>query len=175
LFRSGGGGQTSQSRGFLSARGSLSHDRRTNTLLVIDIPQRVEEIKRLVETLDKPVDQVVIESRIVIANESFARDLGARFGVRGVKDRLVGSESLDSNNTLVNSMIEAATDPDVTPTWGPYNQGLNSDFSIRDLNPGSIAFTILGNTIDWDLELQALQTEQRGEVVSNPRVVTSNQ
>ena len=171
----GGGGQTSQSRGFLSSRGSLSHDRRTNTLLVIDIPQRVDEIKRLVETLDKPVDQVVIESRIVIANESFARDLGARFGVRGVKDRLIGSGSLDSNTELVNSMIAASSDPNVTPTWGDLNETLNSNFSIRDLNPGSIAFTILGNTIDWDLELQALQTEQRGEVVSNPRVVTSNQ
>ena len=165
------GSQGQQSRGFLSMRGSLSHDRRTNTLLVIDIPQRVEEIKRLVETLDKPVDQVVIESRIVIANESFARDLGARFGVRGVKDRLVTSGSLDANNSLVNSVLNG----DTPPTWGPYNQALNNDFSIRDLNPGSIAFTILGNTIDWDLELQALQEESRGEVVSNPRVVTSNQ
>ena len=72
----GGGGQNQQeSRGFLSRRGSLSFDRRTNTLLVIDIPQRVGAIKRLVTMLDKPVDQVVIEARIVIANESFARDL----------------------------------------------------------------------------------------------------
>src|SRR5690606_29186050 len=166
----GGGGQTSQSRGFLSSRGSLSHDRRTNTLLVIDIPQRVDEIKRLVETLDKPVDQVVIEARIVIANESFARDLGARFGVRGVKDRLIGSGSLDANHTLIESAIGAA--PGDVLTWG--ENALNSDFSIRNLNPGSIAFTILGNTIDWDMELQALQQEKRGEVVSNPRVVTSN-
>jgi type IV pilus assembly protein PilQ len=166
----GVGGQGGTSRGFLSSRGSLSFDRRTNTLLVIDIPQRVGEIQRLVDTLDKPVDQVVIESRIVIANESFARDLGARFGVRGVKDRLVTSGSLESNNTLVNSIIAGDE-----PTWGPFDEGLNSDFNIRNLNPGSIAFTILGNTIDWDLELQALQREQRGEVVSNPRVVTSNQ
>ncbi|MBJ6981457.1 type IV pilus secretin PilQ [Luteimonas sp. MC1572] len=173
----GGGGQaSSSSRGFLSSRGSLSFDRRTNTLLVIDIPQRVEEIKRLVATLDKPVDQVVIESRIVIANESFARDLGARFGVRAVKDRLISSGSLDSNTELVNSTIAAIRDPDGDPpTWGDLGQALNSDFNINSLNPASIAFTILGNTIDWDFELQALQEEQRGEVVSNPRVVTSNQ
>ena len=169
-----GGNQGASSRGFLSSRGSLSFDRRTNTLLVIDIPNRVEEIQRLVDELDKPVDQVVIESRIVIANESFARDLGARFGVRGVKDRLVTSGSLDSNNTLVNSLIDADRSGS-DANLGPYNRGLNNDFSIRNLNPGSIAFTILGNTIDWDLELQALQQEQRGEVVSNPRVVTSNQ
>src|SRR5690606_15159087 len=124
LFRSGGGGQTSQSRGFLSSRGSLSHDRRTNTLLVIDIPQRVEEIQRLVETLDKPVDQVVIEARIVIANESFARDLGARFGVRGVKDRLIGSGSIDANQGLIESAANAS--PGDLLTWG--DNALNNDF-----------------------------------------------
>ncbi|WP_133000507.1 type IV pilus secretin PilQ [Luteimonas arsenica] len=170
----GQGGQGRQSRGFLSQRGSLSHDRRTNTLLVIDIPQRVDEIKRLVETLDKPVDQVVIESRIVIANESFARDLGARFGVRAAKDRFITSGSLESNRNLVNTTLDAI-DGNGRPSWGTIGQSLNNNFTISDLNPGSIAFTILGNTIDWDLELQALQQESRGEVVSNPRVVTSNQ
>ncbi|GHD73957.1 fimbrial protein [Luteimonas padinae] len=167
----GGGGQGASSRGFLSSRGSLSFDRRTNTLLVIDIPGRVDEIQRLVDELDKPVDQVVIESRIVIANESFARDLGARFGVRGVKDRVIGSGSIDANHGLIESAADA--EPGDLLKWGA--NSLNNDFSIRNLNPGSIAFTILGNTIDWDLELQALQQEQRGEVVSNPRVVTSNQ
>ncbi|MEN1929120.1 type IV pilus secretin PilQ [Luteimonas sp. MJ250] len=168
----GGGGQANSSRGFLSPRGSLSFDRRTNTLLVIDIPDRVQEIQNLVDELDKPVDQVVIESRIVIANESFARDLGARFGVRGVKDRVIGSGSLDANHKLIESAADA--EPGDLLSWG--SEGvLNNDFSIRNLNPGSIAFTILGNTIDWDLELQALQQEQRGEIVSNPRVVTSNQ
>ena len=167
-------GQGQQSRGFLSQRGSLSHDRRTNTLLVIDIPQRVAEIRRLVETLDKPVDQVVIESRIVIANESFARDLGSRFGVRGVKDRVIGSGSLDSNHELIRTTLDSVGG-NGRPSWGQVGDALNADFNISDLNPGSIAFTILGNTIDWDLELQALQQESRGEVVSNPRVVTSNQ
>ncbi|WP_425481492.1 type IV pilus secretin PilQ [Luteimonas suaedae] len=167
----GGGGGASNNRGFLSSRGSLSFDRRTNTLLAIDIPQRVAEIKRLVMMLDKPVDQVIIEARIVIANESFARDLGARFGVRGVKDRLIASGSIDANQGLIKNAAEA--EPGDFVAWG--DNALNNDFSIRNLNPGSIAFTILGNTIDWDLELQALQQEQRGEVISNPRIVTSNQ
>ena len=127
-----GGQQGRQSRGFLSARGSLSHDRRTNTLLVIDIPQRVEEIKRLVGTLDKPVDQVVIEARIVIANESFARDLGARFGVRGVKDRVIGSGSIDANQNLIESAIGAQ--PGDALDWG--DNALNTNFSIANLNPG---------------------------------------
>ncbi|TYT25793.1 type IV pilus secretin PilQ [Luteimonas viscosa] len=155
---SGGGGGGSQgqqeSRGFLSRRGSLSFDRRTNTLLVIDIPQRVSEIKRLVTMLDKPVDQVVIEARIVIATESFARDLGAKFGVSGSKDRASWGGELTGS--------------------GATSSGLN--FSApAGTGAGSLAFTILGNTIDWAVELSALQEEERGEVVSNPRIVTSNQ
>src|SRR3546814_3813458 len=83
----GGGGGSSgagqRSRGFLSSRGSISFDRRTNTLLVIDIPDSVANIKNLVMQLDRPVDQVVIEARIVIATEPFARELGAKFGING--------------------------------------------------------------------------------------------
>ncbi|MFL6587599.1 MAG: type IV pilus secretin PilQ [Luteimonas sp.] len=154
---SGGSGGASQQRGFLSSRGSLSFDRRTNTLLVIDIPNRVAEVKRLVNMLDKPVDQVVIEARIVIANESFARDLGARFGVSASKQRVNVGGALGT-----------------TEQGGALSPiGLNVDLPI-EAGP-SLAFTILGNTIDWAVELQALQTEQRGEVISNPRIVTSNQ
>ena len=154
---SGGGGSGSQSRdaGFLSSRGSLSFDRRTNTLLVIDIPQRVAEIRRLVTMLDKPVDQVVIEARIVIANESFARDLGARFGISATKERVSVGGGLGET---------------LTPG------GLNVSLPVA-LEGGAptLGFTILGRTIDWAVELQALQTEGRGEVISNPRIVTSNQ
>ena len=154
---SSGGGGASQQRGFLSSRGSISFDRRTNTLLVIDIPNRVSEIKRLVNMLDKPVDQVVIEARIVIANESFARDLGARFGVSANKQRVNVGGSLG-----------------VSEEGGPLAPGgLNVNLPI-EAGP-SLAFTILGNTVDWAVELQALQTEERGEVISNPRIVTSNQ
>ena len=98
---SGGGGASggaSQSRGFLSPRGSISFDRRTNTLLVIDIPQRVASIKDLVRQLDKPVDQVVIEARIVIANEQFARELGAKFGISGANNNVNFSGDLNTNH-----------------------------------------------------------------------------
>ncbi|RPD84440.1 type IV pilus secretin PilQ [Luteimonas sp. 100069] len=171
----GAGGGASQQRGFLSSRGSISFDRRTNTLLVIDIPNRVSEVKRLVNMLDKPVDQVVIEARIVIANDSFARDLGARFGVFGAKDRVISSGSLETNADYNNSRIPTPENPNPIPTWKDDVARRNVNFGIRDLNPAAVAFTILGNTINWELELQALQQEQRGEVISNPRIVTSNQ
>ncbi|TDK23299.1 type IV pilus secretin PilQ [Luteimonas aestuarii] len=159
----GGGSQQGQQRdqGFLSSRGSISFDRRTNTLLVIDIPQRVAEIQRLVTMLDKPVDQVVIEARIVIATESFARDIGARFGITGIKDRAVvsGSQLENTHNIRTGEWRF----PDALMYNNPVAGG------------GALALTILGNTIDWDVEISALQEEGRGEVVSNPRVVTSNQ
>lgn len=200
----GAGGQ--QNRGFLSPRGSISFDRRTNTLLVIDIPQRVSEIKRLVTLLDKPVDQVVIEGRIVIANESFARELGARFGVSGSKDNAYYSGSLESNATNRNNQVEAnnATVADqvrfetenaaydlcirgggtacVPPspaitTLPAIARGLMTNFPVSPAlgNAGALALSILNAGYLLDIELSALQVEGRGEVISNPRIVTSNQ
>ena len=164
-----GGGSGSNSRGFLSSRGSLSFDRRTNTLLVVDIPQRVAAIRELVQQLDKPVDQVVIEARIVIANESFARDIGARFGISGSSRRAVYSGSLDANAGYINSVIEGE------PEWN-LPGSLNFDNPAdRTLGAGALGLTILGNAINWNVEISALQQEGRGEVISNPRIITSNQ
>ncbi|NLG60581.1 MAG: type IV pilus secretin PilQ [Gammaproteobacteria bacterium] len=164
-----GGGSGSHSRGFLSSRGSLSFDRRTNTLLVIDIPQRVAGIRELVQQLDKPVDQVVIEARIVIANESFARDIGARFGVAGSSRRAVYSGSLDANAGYINSVIDGE------PEWNLGNSLNFSNPADRTLGAGALGLTILGNSINWNMEISALQQEGRGEVISNPRIITSNQ
>ena len=163
----GGASGSGNSRGFLSSRGSLSFDRRTNTLLVVDIPQRVATIRELVQQLDKPVDQVVIEARIVIANGSFARDIGARFGISGASRRAVYSGSLDANAGFINSVIDGE------PEWD-LPGSLNFD-NPAGLGAGSLGLTILGNAINWNVELSALQQEGRGEVISNPRIVTSNQ
>lgn len=157
---SGGGGQQFN-RGFLSPRGSISFDRRTNTLLVIDIPARVAEIRRLVGQLDKPVDQVLIEARIVIANEDFARELGAKFGIHGTKDHVRIGDSLSGGTPSLNN----GTSVNLPSTPGTVVTG----------NPATIALTFLNAGYGLDLELSALQEEGRGEVISNPRVVTSNQ
>jgi len=199
----GGGGGGQQSRGFLSSRGSLSFDRRTNTLLVIDIPARVGEIRRLVAQLDKPVDQVLIEAKIVIATEDFARELGAKFGINGVKDNVTFGNSIGNTTGTRNSIIEADSQynealrqnqidnaeraaqgqpllpPPLRPNFS-ISKGPNVDLgaavgSLITSNPASLAFTILNAGYYLDLELSAMQEEGRGEVISNPRVVTSNQ
>ena len=176
----GGGGGGQQSRGFLSPRGSISFDRRTNTLLVIDIPQRVASIKDLVRLLDKPVDQVVIEARIVIANESFARELGAKFGISGKNNNVYFNNTVANNVTTQNSYNSAANANSAVPPPNPLVQptltrGLNVNLPSTLAGAGSLALSILNGGYALDIELSALQTEGRGEVISNPRIVTSNQ
>lgn len=190
------GGQASASRGFLSSRGSISFDTRTNTLLVVDIPQRVASIKQLVMQLDKPVDQVLIEARIVIASESFARELGARFGVSGQEGDVITSGSHESNTNYVNDLATNAglqnnylrqlaeynelvlTDPNATRPKLPtlINPAFTNLLNVNlPTDPSSaLALTVLGN-VRLDLEINALQQEGRGEVISNPRIITSNQ
>ncbi len=176
----GGAGGTSQ-RGFLSPRGSISFDRRTNTLLVIDIPQRVAAIRDLVNKLDKPVDQVVIEARIVIANESFARELGAKFGVSGSKNDVYYNSNVANNISTQNSYADAnnknnnSSTPPSPPILPALTRGLNFNLPSTLAGAGSLALSILNAGYALDMELSALQTEGRGEIISNPRIVTSNQ
>jgi type IV pilus assembly protein PilQ len=193
----GGGGSTGSqgntSRGFVSPRGSVSFDERTNTLIVNDIPQKIEEIRELIALLDRPVQQVLIESRIVIANESFARDLGARFGISGAREDGEGNiiSTGGSSNALDRMNAEAIRnrysgrsrglpvyvepdtrgDPLVAP---PLGERLNFNLPVGTAGAGSFALAILGADYLLDLELSALQAEGRGEVVSNPRVITAN-
>src|SRR5688500_10945451 len=172
-----GAGAAGQQRGFLSGRGSMSFDRRTNTLLVIDIPHKVAEIKRLVSLLDNPVDQVLIEARVVIATESFARELGAKFGINGATGDRNDPSSVGFGGYTVsagNNAINRSENP-TGPGFDIDNSGLNVNLPVVDA-AGSLALSILnfGNYM-LDVELSALQEEGRGEVISNPRIVTSNQ
>ncbi|KAF1700936.1 type IV pilus secretin PilQ [Pseudoxanthomonas suwonensis] len=162
----GGGGQGNNDNGFLSQRGRIVADERTNTLMISDIPKKVAQMRELIDVIDRPVDQVLIESRIVIATDSFARDLGARFGVAGRRtgnNTGVVSGSLENNVSILNSGIHNVPG------------GLNVNLPASAENAGALAYTLLGRNFALDLELSALQREGRGEVLSNPRVVTSNQ
>ncbi|MHB1272841.1 MAG: type IV pilus secretin PilQ [Rhodanobacter sp.] len=172
----GGSGGANTSRGFLSPRGSVSYDERTNTLLLNDTPEKIKQIRELIAVLDKPVQQVLIESRIVIATDNFTRELGAKFGVSG-----------RTNNTQ--SQNAAAAIPGLTAGLGGGNVvsigghdtgngttggGLNVNLPASS-PAGSFGLAILGANYALDLELSAAQTEGTGEVISSPRVITANQ
>jgi len=171
-----GGGENA----LLSERGSVSIDERTNTLLVYDTADRLADIRALVHLLDIPVKQVLIESRIVIVNDDFSRDLGVRMGVTYVDDNGDGLISVtggaEGSDTIVQSGIDNINNTgtpfpvDVPPIGERYNVNLPID------NPaGRIALAILDSDYLLDLELQAAQSEGRGEVISTPRVITANQ
>lgn len=175
LINGDGGGNS-----MLSDRGSLGVDDRTNTLLVQDTAERLQDIRRMVRTLDVPIKQVLIESRIVIVNDDFSRDLGIRLGVTtnniGGRDLLVTSGSGGASNDFANSINEAFNDPTgLTPIEFPTQDGrYNVNLPIG--NPaGRFSLALLKSDVLVDLELSALEAEGRGEIVSTPRVITANQ
>jgi type IV pilus assembly protein PilQ len=173
--------------GIISERGSSTVDQRTNILLLSDTADRLDAARALITSLDVPIRQVMIESRIVIADDDFAKDLGVRFGVTSVNDRknnlIFGSGSLDATDAMSSSALTNLADAangtayPVSIPAGPAGipQRMNVNMPISAPNAGRIALSILGANSLLDLELSALQTEGRGEVVSNPRVITANQ
>jgi len=164
----------------LTERGSVAVDERTNTLLVQDTADHVANIRRLVTTLDIPVRQVLIESRVVVVRDNFSRDLGVRWGVTAVSDHNDGliavSGSAAGTDTIVNSGINNInTNGTPFPVTVP---ALNDRFNVNlpIANPaGRLAIALLDDNFLVDLELSALQAEGRGEVISSPRVITANQ
>lgn len=161
----------------MSERGSTTVDNRTNTILVVDTSDKLDAVRKLVSKLDVPVRQVLIESRIVIADNSFAKDMGVRFGVSGIgnKDTLTTTAgTLEGTDSVIQQGVVSGT-PLVNASPPALNRRLNVNLPASTGNPARIALAILGSNSLLDLELSALQTDGRGEVISNPRVVTANQ
>jgi type IV pilus assembly protein PilQ len=174
----------SQGGSLLSNRGSVAVDERTNTLLLQDTSDRLADIRRLVATLDIPVRQVLIEARIVIVNDDFKRDLGARVGYttaqsngNGVWTTSGTAQATDSviGSALANQNSTGQSFPVTVPTGGTAApQRYNVNLPVPS-PAGSFALGILGSNYIVDLELSAAQAETRAEVISSPRVITANQ
>ncbi|MGF1548773.1 MAG: type IV pilus secretin PilQ [Thiotrichales bacterium] len=150
LLRSGGGSGGAMSgaaNSILSKRGSVTIDRRTNNLLVQDIPAKIDEIRQLVQSLDVPVQQVMIESRIVTASDQFSHELGVSFG----------GANLDTTANRQLSSDFAINLPATNPA-------------------GSVGFALskipLGTNLD--LHLSAAKLENRAEIIASPRIITAN-
>jgi len=168
----------------LSDRGSIAVDDRTNTLLVQDTAERLQNVRRMVRTLDVPIKQVLIETRIVVVNDDFSRDLGVRLGVTGLHESGSGSGGVfvsgtgSGTDTMVGSALDNLGDPAngtifpiEVPTLG---NRYNVNVPIADA-AGRFSLAVLESDYLVDLELTALEAEGRGEIVSTPRVITANQ
>jgi len=184
---------TDEKQKILTKRGSAVLDPRTNTVFVQDVAKRLEDIQRIINITDVPVKQVMIESRLVIADEKFGKSLGAKFGVtqRGTP----GQNVLTTGGTLGNKFTAVSTDG--TLTQGNHNgtiQTTTDPFSLPQLTSsdgqpdlmsnlpvsnaaGSLALSLFRLPAGFllNLELSALESDNRGKVVSSPRVTTANQ
>jgi type IV pilus assembly protein PilQ len=174
----GGGGDENS---MLSERGTVAIDERTNTLLIQDTADRLQDIRRLVRTLDIPIRQVLIESRIVVVNDDFSRELGIRLGATAYNENSTDGATVISGtgagtDTMISSIIENLGDtgtifPIDLPTL---DNRYNVNVPIRNA-AGRFSLAVLETEYLVDLELTALQAEGRGEIVSTPRVITANQ
>jgi type IV pilus assembly protein PilQ len=176
LVKSAGGGS------LLSSRGNVTVDERTNTLLVQDTADNLTAVRAMVATLDIPVRQVLIESRIVIVADDFSRELGVRAGFTRVSDDVSDlfavSGSAQSTDTIMGSALDnLATTGQPFPVEVPFGNFDRYNVNMPVANPaGRIALSILDfDDFLIDLELSAAQNEGRGEIKSTPRVITANQ
>ena len=172
---------SSSDNSMLSERGTVGIDERTNTLLVQDTAERLEDIRRLVSTLDIPVRQVLIESRIVVVSDDFSHELGVRLGLTAVEeDSTDGLVSITGSSAGSDVIVGSGLDNRVN-TGSPFPvemPTINNRYAVNlpVNNPaGRIALAVLETEFIVDLELSALQAEGRGEIVSTPRIITANQ
>jgi type IV pilus assembly protein PilQ len=182
----GGGGGGAQNSRILTARGSVVWESRTNQLFVSDIPSKLEEIQALIAKIDIPVRQVLIEARIVEAEDTFGRALGVKLGavdLRGLAGGIPGYKVGGGNYVQIGGNYVAASKQlglmeekiDVVETQMvnlPANSG-----ALGTSSAASIALSLFSPTANrlLNLELSALEADGKGKIVSSPRVITSDQ
>lgn len=166
----------------LSERGSLTIDERTNSLLIRELPENIEVIRNIVASLDIPVKQVQIEARIVTVKEGNLDELGVRWGFSSTNGSTTIGGSLESNLGAIGLYDGGGSDGGSDSG----NDGGSNGVSIDDFlsvnlaatspNASSIAFQVakLGSDTLLDLELSALQQESKAEIISSPRLITTN-
>jgi type IV pilus assembly protein PilQ len=166
----------------LSDRGNVSIDERTNTLIIQDVSASLESVRGLISELDVPVRQVLIESRIVNADESFAKDIGVRFGYskhskQGINDRATIGENPGDPFVAIGGGQSGSVNYGGTTS---FNDGTNENYLVDlpaipgDASALALAIGKVGSYL-LQLELSALIAEGRGEDIASPRVITANQ
>ncbi|MFN8895148.1 MAG: type IV pilus secretin PilQ [Betaproteobacteria bacterium] len=172
----GGGGGGNQAGRILSARGSVLFESRTNQLFVTDVPSKLEEIQQLIAKIDIPVRQVLIEARIVEADDSFGRNLGVKLGATDLRGTPTRS-GISIGGTYDAIGVQTGQIP------APVDFQPNSQFvslpaaGISGASAATFALSLFGASANrfLNLELSALEAEGRGNIVSSPRVITADQ
>lgn len=161
----------------LSERGSMTIDERTNSLLIRELPENIEVIREIIESLDIPVKQVQIEARIVTINEGNMDELGIRWGFTSINGNNTVGGSIENNLATIGLYNGGGEGEDGGDGDGVgIDDFLNVNLAATSPNATSIAFQVakLGSDTLLDLELSALQQESKAEVISSPRLITTN-
>lgn len=169
----GGGGGGAASR-ILSPRGSVIFESRTNQLFVSDIPSKLEEIQAMITKIDIPVRQVLIEARIVIANDSFGRSLGVKLGATDTNAPNNSGIRVGGNLNAVGSQT---LQPGASASFSDTNFVNLPAVGQGGYDPATFAVSLFGSSASrfLNLEISALEAEGKGKVVSSPRVITADQ
>ncbi len=161
----------------LSDRGSMTIDERTNSLLIRELPENIEVIREIIESLDIPVKQVQIEARIVTINEGNMDELGIRWGFTSINGNNTVGGSIENNLATIGLYNGGGEGEDGGDGDGVgIDDFLNVNLAATSPNATSIAFQVakLGSDTLLDLELSALQQESKAEIISSPRLITTN-
>lgn len=184
----GTSGTATQNTRILSPRGSVIFETRTNQLFVNDIPSKLEEVQGLIAKIDIPVRQVLIEARIVEADDSFGRSLGVKLGatdLRGLRGGVPGYNVGGNNYVTIggnysNVGVQTTQTPNTPTSYIPDSQFVNlpaNTTTFGGATAASVALSLFSSTANrfLNLELSALEAEGKGNIVSSPRVVTADQ
>jgi len=170
----------------LSKRGSAVVDARTNTLFVQDSPTRLEEVRKLIAKIDVAVRQVMIEARIVEANDGFSRNLGVRLGFnnlgggQGIDPLGRDAQFLTAGNAagIAERTGQTPNDPRTAAGYNPNSYNVNlPGAGLNGFSVGTVAFTLFSNSMTrfLNIELNALEADGKGKIISSPRVLTADQ
>lgn len=180
----GAGGASAQSSRLLSPRGSAIAETRTNQLFVTDVPSKLEQVQSLIAKLDIPIRQVLIEARIVEADDRFGRSLGVRLGgsdLRGVNGGESGYPVVGSNRIAIGGSYNAVSST-TTESENVLNTTNTSFVNLPSsgaggFSPAAFAVSLFSSAANrfLNLEISALEADGRGKIVSSPRVVTADQ
>lgn len=180
----GSGGSGGNASRILSARGSVIAEPRTNQLFVTDIPSKLEQVQQLISRLDIPVRQVLIEARIVEADDRFGRSIGVRLGgsdLRGVRGGDAGYAVGGNNRIAFGGSYDAVsgTTRESSATLNTVNTSFVNlpSTGAGGFAPAAFAVSLFSSAANrfLNLEISALEADGRGKIVSSPRVVTADQ
>jgi type IV pilus assembly protein PilQ len=171
-----GGAGAGKTASILSSRGQVIVDERTNSLLVTETAQKLDDFRRIVKLLDVPIRQVLIEARIVIANSDFNNSLGIRWGGAGVVGVNNNPLYFGGHKDVINSAINTnATNAASGSTTQPFQipDALNVDLGATSPT-ATLAIGYVSRDVDLQMEISAQESQGRGEVVSQPKVITGD-